>query len=323
MLNQRIFIIGMVTNVEQKLQKDGKKYLKMTLCDKSNNLSTSKFAASETDINLLKNGAIIAAGVDIKEYKGQINGIVYNYEVFNGNVADFIDYSEGREWAVQVLNDAFETLKDSIYYSLVYNIITRYWDNFTKWPAGRSFHHNKMGGLLVHTAEVVDIAATIGESWQLRYGEGFINMPLLISASILHDIGKLNEMDVDVTIGQTEYSTLASLESHVTNSVDIVVRESIRLGIGEQTGDKTEEQLIREKEAIDVLRHCILAHHGNKEWGSPIEPNCPEAFILHKADEMSAAMYRYNSDFEKLESGKSVSVWTATGMLTTYKDLTK
>ena len=323
-VGQRVFVIGMIADVEIKKQKDGvTRYLQMNLCDKNNKVKVSKFGATDNDIELLVSGRVIAAGVDLKEYKGQTNGVIYNYEMYNADTSDFLDWAEGRDWAANVINESINMLNGSIYYNLVYGIITDHWESFKKWSAASSFHHNKLGGLLVHTAEVVDGSIEIAKTWQKRYGDKFVNMPLLISASILHDIGKLYELSIDEGTGVTDYTTNSALEPHITKGVDIVVRKAIQLGIGENVAGKTEEQVTIEREAIDVLKHCILAHHGKKEWGSPIEPNCPEAYILNKADEISAAMFRFNADFKKMKSGTSLATWTSTGMLVTYKDLTK
>ena len=67
------------------------------------------------------------------------------------------------------------------------------------------------------------------------------------------------------------------------------------------------------------MKHCIFAHHGKKEYGSPIEPHCPEAYILNIADGLSAEMFRYNKTFESLEKANSNTVWTCGQMVVTYK----
>ena len=93
--------------------------------------------------------------------------------------------------------------------------------------------------------------------------------------------------------------------------------------INEQEPVKTQEQLDYEHEAVALLKHIILAHHGQKEWGSPIDMNIPEAYILNRADEISAEMYRYNKNFNSMEVSSSSAAWLGGSMVVTYKDYTK
>ena len=93
--------------------------------------------------------------------------------------------------------------------------------------------------------------------------------------------------------------------------------------VDEQEPIKSDEDLEFEKEAVSLLKHLILSHHGKKEYGSPIEPNCPEAYILNLADLLSAEMFRYNKTFNQMEPGTSQSTWLGGNMVCTYKDSTK
>ena len=81
--------------------------------------------------------------------------------------------------------------------------------------------------------------------------------------------------------------------------------------------------LTQEKEALALLKHLILSHHGKKEYGSPMDMNTPEAYILNKADDLSAAMYDYNRKFKTMEKATSNVSWSTNGMIVAYKDSTK
>lgn len=92
--------------------------------------------------------------------------------------------------------------------------------------------------------------------------------------------------------------------------------------INELTEDlelKTDEEIALEIEQLNLLKHCLAAHHGKQEYGSPIIPNIPEAVILNQMDELSAIMYKFNKNFKKMECSTSSHVWTAAGCVVTYK----
>ena len=186
---------------------------------------------------------------------------------------------------------------------------------------------------MTHTAEIVTLARKITTTFNNIYGENFINLPLLLSSILLHDIGKLYELDVDTLTGNVEYSTDALLESHIMRGLTLIDNQAYKIKMGIQTysinelneeeENKTTEELVEEQEALKLLRHCIASHHGKLEWGSPVTPSVPEAFILHTADILSAEMYKYSKQFKGIEPGSGVSRWTAGGLVKTYKDTTK
>lgn len=337
-INNRVFAIFLARDVDIRVQKDGKtKYINLNLCDRDFKIDAKKFGASDTEIESMKNGGVYRGAIDIKEYAKSPNGyscIIYNFEPHNEPAANFIEWANGMSEAQEVIQKTLNELNESIYGAISAKIIIEKWSKFSSWSAASSFHHDCMGGLLVHTAEVIEQASEIGDLWEEKYGPGFINRPLLLAGALLHDIGKLEELNVSVDSGTTEYSNKASLETHITMGVSMIDIEAYKLGLGYQTShtnddicdeeeDKTEERIQYEREAISLLKHCILSHHGKKEYGSPIEMNCPEASIINIADGLSAEMYRYNKTFGKMESGTSNTTWLGGNMVVTYKDSSK
>jgi len=338
-INRRVFIKFMARDVDVRTQKDGMtKYLTLSLCDLDVKVDAKKFGATDDEISLMKKGAIYRGAIDVKEYAKSPTGyscIIYNFEAIDENPSSYVEWTSGMEHAQSIIQSALTDIGESIYKSLIYNIIMENWDRFSIWTAASSFHHNQLGGLLVHTAEVIEQADKIAEFWESKYGPGFINRPLVLSAALLHDIAKTQELSVDALNGTTEYSTQASLETHITMCVSMIDVQAYKQSFGRQVynvneldaddkvGLKSDEQIKSEQEALSLLKHCILAHHGKLEYGSPISMNCPEANIVHMADELSAVMYRYNRAFSNMESGKSSTQWIGGQPITTYKDLSK
>jgi 3'-5' exoribonuclease len=345
-VDSRVFGIFLAQDVEVRIQKDGvTKFISLNMVDKATKLDAKKFGASDSDIEMMRNGGVYCAAIDIKPYTKSPTGYsctIYNFEPFDESASNFLEWAQGREEAVQTIQRALSEIYKSIYKDLVCNIINNNWNNFCVWGAATGMHHNVLGGLLVHTAEVLEQCEVLAEYWNKQYSyvdnktlepKNFINKPLLYTGALLHDIGKLYELECDVTSGTINYSHQAVLETHTSIGISLIDSEAYKLGLGFQnTGQsqgqgqavlKSEEHIKTEQQALSLLKHLILSHHGRKDYGACIEPNCPEAVILNKADEMSATMYRFNKNFKTMEPGTSHSIWTSTGLINVFKDYTK
>jgi 3'-5' exoribonuclease len=327
-IGNRVYGVFLVTNVEVREQKNGGKYMNIRMADKGKIVEAKKFNVSPDDIERIKSGSVYYGAIDVKEYDKSDCGyscIIYNIDISNEMPQAFIEWDNKLEWAGKVIVEAINSIENQCYLEIVTNTMKPVWDKFFQWKAASSMHHNVMGGLAVHTAEVVSGARAIAGLYRNIYGEKSINMDLVIAGALLHDVGKVEELSVDLCNGVAEYSNRAALESHLTISYDMITRTAVKLGIGEQNEDrsKTDEQIAKETEDLRLLRHIMLAHHGKREYGSPITPSIPEAFIVHKADEISAEMFAFNKEFKDMKNSESKSAWINGLLNVKYKDYTK
>ena len=127
----------------------------------------------------------------------------------------------------------------------------------------KSHHHGYPGGLLIHTGEVAIQAIRFAVESRT------VNPDVLITAAIFHDYGKIWDYDPD-----------GRPTSH-RNKIRHVARSYAEFM-------KMINGLNADPETVDAIGHAILAHHGRYEWGSPVEPQTEEAFILHLADMWSS-----------------------------------
>lgn len=134
--------------------------------------------------------------------------------------------------------------------------------------AAKSVHHGFVGGLLEHTLSVTKLCAYFADAYPI------LSRDLLITAAMFHDIGKLEELSV---FPENDYTDEGQLLGHIAMGMEII-------GIRIRSIDGFPRKLANE------LKHCILAHHGELEYGSPKKPALPEAVALNFADNIDAKM---------------------------------
>lgn len=161
---------------------------------------------------------------------------------------------------------------------------TEFIKKFKHHSAAKSVHHSFMGGLLEHTLSVLKLCDYYAANYPI------INRDLLISAALLHDIGKMDELSA---FPRNDYTDEGQLLGHIfigANKVSEKIKEIVNFP---------------EKLASELI-HCILAHHGELEYGSPKKPATIEAMALHFADNTDAKLQTMT---ELLTSSDSKSEW--------------
>lgn len=155
---------------------------------------------------------------------------------------------------------------------------------FKSHSAAKSVHHSFVGGLLEHTLSVVKLCKYFASTYPI------INKDLLITAALLHDVGKMEELS---SFPENDYTDDGQLLGHIfigANKVNAYIN----------TMSKFPSKLANE------LVHCILAHHGEMEYGSPKKPATIEAMALHFADNADAKLQTMT---EILNSGDPKTEW--------------
>lgn len=148
--------------------------------------------------------------------------------------------------------------------------------------AAKSVHHGFIGGLLEHTLGVTKLCDFYADTYPV------INRDLILAAAMFHDMGKLREIS---TFPENDYTDDGNLLGHIVMGVEMI-GERIR------TIDGFPPKVVSE------LKHCILAHHGEYEYGSPKKPALIEALALNFADNLDAKMETLTEIFAANE-GKS------------------
>jgi 3'-5' exoribonuclease len=151
-------------------------------------------------------------------------------------------------------------------------------------PASIGVHHVYIGGLLEHSVNLARMAKEMSRF--IRADED-----LLVAGSLLHDIGKVEEIEVKGGFG---FSDKGRLLGHIT--IGIVMCESMA---GAVAGFPDF--------LCDTLKHIILSHHGEAEWGSPKKPMCVEALVIHYLDNLDAKVAGVR---EFMQENMEDEIWT-------------
>ncbi len=153
-------------------------------------------------------------------------------------------------------------------------------------PGAKTVHHAYVGGLLEHSLAVANLCMSICENYP------DLDRQTLLAGAIFHDLGKAWELTGGLA---NDYTDAGRLMGH------------IQIGI-----EKLEPFLTKAKDLDDELKlhlkHLITSHHGEHEFGSPVCPKTPEAFILHHADNMDAKLNMIEAAYEEMDqTGKTWS----------------
>ncbi|WP_457572009.1 3'-5' exoribonuclease YhaM family protein [Desulfovulcanus sp.] len=146
-------------------------------------------------------------------------------------------------------------------------------------PGGKSIHHAYVGGLLEHTLSVCKICLAICD----LYPE--LDREILVLAAALHDLGKAFEIGTGLS---REYTDQGKLLGHIFLGLEILEPHLKKLR------DVPPELILH-------LKHIIISHHGELEFGSPKRPKTHEAFVLHYADNLDAKMNTIDQALETQE----------------------
>lgn len=147
---------------------------------------------------------------------------------------------------------------------------------FMKSSAAKSVHHGFVGGLLEHTLSVTKLCDYYCSTYPR------LNRDLLLTSAMLHDVGKVRELS---QFPENDYTDEGNLLGHIVMGSEMVSERARRIEGFPQT-------------ILNELKHCILAHHGELEYGSPKKPALMEAVALNFADNTDAKMETFTELLE-------------------------
>ena len=262
--------------------RDGKLYFSLALQDKTGTLDAKIWDINSDAIDDFNSLDLIYVSGNITVFNGMLQLRVVRARTADPSeysIADFIPtssrdieemYAELLGYVESIENEKLRTLARRFFVE-----DKEFIRAFKEHSAAKSVHHGFMGGLLEHTLSVTGLC----DFFCTHYS--FLNRDLLILAALFHDIGKTKELS---GFPENDYTDEGQLLGHIVIGT-IMVDEKIKTIDGFP------------KKTASELKHCILAHHGEYEYGSPKKPALAEACALNFADNLDAKMETFKELF--------------------------
>lgn len=282
-INQNIDSVFIVKKLEAKTTKTGSEYLNLVLVDNSGEIEAKYWDGFETFYAGLTENSIVKILAEVKEFNKRLQ-----LNIKKGFIADANEYvledliihtKKNIEKMFSEMTEVVESFQDSELKQLLQLFIKdqSFIAKFKKAPAGVNMHSACLGGLLEHTVNLINLALYVCSEYQN------INRDLLLSGIMLHDIGKVDELDYQRAF---RYTTPGKLVGHITMGV-LMLNEKIQ-----QIPNFNSDKKIK-------LEHLLLSHHGVPEFGAVKQPMTLEAVILHQLDNLDAKILGFQEFVEK------------------------
>lgn len=267
--------------------RNGKPYDNLLLQDKTGTLDGKVWDPNSNGIADYDEMDFIEVYGDVINYNNNLQ--INIKQIRKAQEGEYIpaDYMPTSEKSVDRMYEELLNYVNKVQNTYLHQLLEFYFVNdeqfisrFKAHSAAKSVHHGFSGGLLEHTLSVVKLCEYYVGTYSI------LNRDLLYAAALFHDIGKTKELS---SFPENDYTDDGQLLGHIVIGVEMV-NDGIRTipGFPEKLGSE--------------LKHCILAHHGELEYGSPKKPALAEALALNFADSTDAKMQTLTEIFKEKDS---------------------
>lgn len=279
----RVFDIYLCKHKLSAVTKNGKPYESLILQDKTGTVDAKIWDPNNAGIADFDTLDYIEVYGDLTSFQGALQVNVKRIRKCQEGEYDPADYLPVSKFDIeemfQELSGYINEVKNKYLKQLLQEFFVKddeFIKAFKKSSAAKTVHHGFIGGLLQHTLSVVKLCEYYCGAYPL------LNKDLLISAAICHDIGKVREISL---FPQNDYTDEGQFLGHIVIGTEMVAEK------------------INKIEGFPVLlaselKHCILAHHGEYEFGSPKKPAIMEAVALNFADNTDAKLQTFTEILE-------------------------
>ncbi len=267
----------------------GKPFLNMTLADNSG-LLEAKIWNYAGPIGTKEEGRVIWAQGEVSEFRGELQLIAEQIRL--ADAADVYDANDlvptaplDVEKTMAEVTHLVQSIEDEDYRAICLHMMKKHYEALRDIPAAKSVHHGFRSGLLMHTSNMLRIAACLADLYA-----GTVNRSLLLAGTFLHDFAKKDEFTFSELGLVTNYSVKGQLLGHLVMGAQQVAEAANQLGVPE--------------EKTVLLQHMILSHHGEPEFGAAVVPVCAESELLSYIDQIDSKMEIYRETMEGMEVGQ-------------------
>ena len=276
---------AMIKELNEKKDKNGNGFLDLVIIGSDKKEYPAKVWRFENN-GMFEANDVVEIEYTVDNYKGKTQLTISSIrKAPDEMIKDFVPSSEHDGKAVfSALLDKVNNFKDSELKAIVSRIMLKNRESLEVYPAAYRLHHAIVGGLMLHTASIVEMAEKVCAVYPN------VNRELLLSGAILHDTAKTFEMSTAKSGLCSGYTVGGELIGHLVKGAMYIEETAKELGI---SSDK-----------VTLLEHMVLSHHGSPEFGSPVRPMFLEAEILSSLDALDATIFEINNATGKTEPGE-------------------
>jgi len=275
------------------MAKNGKPYMNLRFMDKSGEIEAKVWDNTDLLDKQFEKDDFVRVRGKASVYMNKMQVVVAEISKIpeeQVNLADFLPESlRDKEEMKQELDEVVAAISNPHLKNLMKAFLgdEAFMALYCSAPAAKAMHHVYLGGLLEHSLALVKLSNSIVP----LYGD--INGDLLTVGALLHDVGKIHEMSFERSF---DYTDAGKLLGHITIGVELV-------------DDKIRTLDGFPRELAMLLKHMLLSHHGQYEFGSPKRPKTVEATILNYLDDMDSKINGIRTHIAR--ENASTSRWTA------------
>ena len=279
----RVFDIYLCKHKQEAVTKNGKPYESVILQDKTGTIDAKVWEPNNPGIGDYDDLDYIEVYGDVTNFQGQLQISVKRIRVCHEGEYNPSDYLPVSSKGIDIMYNELKTLIGSIKNTYLHQLLqdlfiddADFAKKFCNSSAAKTVHHGFVGGLLEHTLSVTKLCDYYCSAYPI------LQRDLLLTAAMCHDIGKVKEISA---FPVNDYTDDGQLLGHIVMGAQMVGERAAKI-------DGFPYNLLAE------LQHCILAHHGELEFGSPKKPAIAEAMALNFADNTDAKLQTFTELME-------------------------
>lgn len=270
--NTQVQGVFLVKEKHMGVTKNGVPYLSLKLMDRSGEITARVWDEAEKHDRQFDRNDFIGVVSRSSIYQGGMQLTITEVKKYADNEVDLGDFLPGSFFSPDDMFAELMFIISGVRDKYLGDLLRLFFEdaafveNFKIAPAAKAMHHVYLGGLLEHSLSVARLARMAADNYE------DLNRDLLVTGAILHDIGKVHELCYRKVF---DYTDEGRLLGHITIGVEMLEEKINKI-------DGFPEDLRM------VLKHMILSHHGEYEYGSPKRPKTLEAVVLYYLDDLDA-----------------------------------
>ena len=279
----RVESIFLVRDKITAMAKNGKPYMTLKLMDRTGEVEGRIWDQVDRFSIMFAKDDFIQVNAKASVYMGKMQLIVQDLTKVDEGLVELGDFLPVSKRSAEEMREELDRVLASLVDPHIEALLRSFFDDpeffalYSKAPAAKAMHHVFLGGLLEHSLAVVALATDVAA----RYSQ--VNRDLLICGALLHDVGKVKELSY---VRSFDYTDEGKLLGHIVIGVQMI-EDRIRT-----LSDFPHELSM-------LIKHLLLSHHGQYDYGSPKRPKFLEAVILNFIDDLDSKINGVQTHIDK------------------------